>query len=109
MSVSLTLLSHLLSDNDLLHTAGKKTFGNIFSKVKAKLQELETGKPANAQPAPAPSGSTTSQAYQAYQPHPQAQTWTPPHQQAAYFDPNSNSDPAAAPTLQGYDVCKYYL
>ncbi|PPQ84587.1 hypothetical protein CVT25_015790 [Psilocybe cyanescens] len=84
--------------------SGKKTFGNIFSKVKAKFQELETGRPANQQP------STSAQ--QPYQPQPQ--TWNPPHAQpqtaAAYFDPNSerSSSPARTPpSVQGYDVCKY--
>ncbi|KAH9485073.1 hypothetical protein JR316_0001979 [Psilocybe cubensis] len=71
---------------------GKKTFGNIFSKVKAKLQELETGRPANTQPAP-----SASQPYQTYHPHSQAHTQTP-QQQAPYFDPSSDRAVQAMPT-----------
>lgn len=90
--------------------AGKKTFGSLFSKVKAKIQEFETGKPVNA------SSSTPSV---------QQQQWTPPpqpaQQQAAYYDPNPAPRQVASPIqtpgvtppptqgVQGYDVsgCKY--
>ncbi|KAF5321384.1 hypothetical protein D9619_001527 [Psilocybe cf. subviscida] len=84
---------------------GKKTFGSLFSKVKAKIQEFETGKPVNA------SSSTPSV---------QQQQWTPPpqpaQQQAAYYDPNPAPRQVASPIqtpgvtppptqgVQGYDV-----
>ncbi|KAF5369828.1 hypothetical protein D9758_001255 [Tetrapyrgos nigripes] len=76
--------------------SGKKTFGSIYSRVKAKIQELD-------QPRPPPSSSTGSGTaaqsqtqYQQFQGHSQQQ------QQPAYYDPNPQSPDVA--TAQGYDV-----
>jgi len=100
---------------------GKKTFGNIFSKVKAKIQELDQGRPAGSGPPqgsnqgwPSPGGAPSAGAA-SYFPPPQP---SQPQAQAAYYDPNPQptagvatghtpsparkSPPAGA--VQGYDV-----
>ncbi|KDR75089.1 hypothetical protein GALMADRAFT_248978 [Galerina marginata CBS 339.88] len=82
---------------------GKKTFGNIFSKVKAKIQELDQG---NSRIATSSSQPTMQQQWSPPALQPQ------PHQPAAYFDPNPNPNispsvsPARTPAsqVQGYDV-----
>ncbi|KAF4620916.1 hypothetical protein D9613_000306 [Agrocybe pediades] len=86
---------------------GKKTFGSLLSKVKAKIQEFETGRPA------AP-GSSEQQQYQQQQQNPP--TAQP---QASYYDPNPPSNSIAtnpapprslqsqsppATGVQGYDM-----
>ncbi|TFK25186.1 hypothetical protein FA15DRAFT_668717 [Coprinopsis marcescibilis] len=97
---------------------GKKTFGDLFTKVKAKIQEFERG---GANP-PGPStqwvGGYDPRAheqpanYATYQ-HPQSGS-APSQQQASYYDPNSpitlspaqTSPPQSIPTpaVKGQDV-----
>ncbi|TFK44281.1 hypothetical protein BDQ12DRAFT_730355 [Crucibulum laeve] len=97
---------------------GKKTFGNIFSKVKAKIQEFDQSRPGQSsstgtQPTWGGNGSNTS-GQQGYYAPPQG-NYQPTAQQPAFYDPNTPvSSPGippapqprtAAPTeVQGYDV-----
>ncbi|KIM45369.1 hypothetical protein M413DRAFT_24588 [Hebeloma cylindrosporum] len=106
---------------------GKKTFGTLFSKVKAKIQEFDQGRTSST--GQGSSGGT----YQAQQPQWSPPTGPPgtgvaggtyfapqpthPQQQPAYYDPNSQvsasasatGSPARTPSagaggIQGYDV-----
>ncbi|KJA27831.1 hypothetical protein HYPSUDRAFT_51784 [Hypholoma sublateritium FD-334 SS-4] len=83
---------------------GKKTIGSIFSKVKAKLQEFETGRPvagtSGAQQqgwAPPPAGAGVG----GYGSPPLTQSQ---QYHAAYYDPNPPQLPTRAPVVEGYDV-----
>jgi len=90
---------------------GKKTFGTLFSKVKAKLQEFDQPKPTQGSV-----GSSSQPSWvgnQGQQPYYAQQQNTAPASQPAYYDPNP---PSTSPTLvhsdytstpasvQGYDV-----
>lgn len=110
-----------------IHAGGKKTFGNLISKVKAKIQEFDQGRWGvcvlfssfhHSPPCPRSTGQTSTQptwganisTYDAQgQMQPAAVT------QPSYFDPNSHSSlstplvahqssPAATPVLKGYDL-----
>ncbi|KAG6920147.1 hypothetical protein DXG01_004913 [Tephrocybe rancida] len=90
--------------------AGKKTFGTLFNKVKAKIAEMDqprTGQPSNQTWDPAmyeqSTYQTSAQANVPYATRPSAHS-TPGHaQQPAYYDPNAGG---ASPeiTLGGYDA-----
>jgi len=88
--------------------SGKKTFGNLLSKVKAKIQEFDQGRSTGQTSTQPTQGANTS----AYDARGQAQ---PAATQPSYFDPNSDSSlstplvahlssPAATPVLKGYDL-----
>ncbi|KAF9484421.1 hypothetical protein BDN70DRAFT_872420 [Pholiota conissans] len=84
---------------------GKKTIGNIFSKVKAKLQEFEQGRPAG-QPSGSQQQGWTSPPGGDYNPPPELQ-----HQQPAYYEPGPRRAAGITQTLsspaqayEGYDV-----
>ncbi|KAJ7212924.1 hypothetical protein GGX14DRAFT_445647 [Mycena pura] len=92
--------------------SGKRTFGTLFSKVKAKIQEFDQPAGAGGQ-----SSNTSYGAYGANQPPPaagrHAQTAYYQQQQAqeqaqmpAYYDPNAASDttPPSSATAAGYDA-----
>ena len=94
------------------HSGGKRTFGTLFSKVKAKIQEFDQPAGAGGQ-----SSNTSYGAYGANQPPPaagrHAQTAYYQQQQAqeqaqmpAYYDPNAASDttPPSSATAAGYDA-----
>ncbi|KAF4597954.1 hypothetical protein EYR38_006346 [Pleurotus pulmonarius] len=90
---------------------GKRTFGNIFSKVKAKIQEFDNprpNQPSSTQPtwgAPSnPPGSSYPQqeygqnANYNYTPAPpQRSAAISPAQQPAYYDPNPPRSPSPSP------------
>lgn len=86
---------------------GKKTFGNIFSKVKAKIQEYDQGRPVQSSSGGYNPNQQQQQPYYG-QAEPTATQSRP--QQPAYYDPNppmspptsSITPPAAA--IHGYDV-----
>jgi len=93
--------------------SGKKTFGNIVQKVKAKIAEMDQPK-SSTQPS---WGASTNDTYdpaayerRAYQGQTQSQPQTPQTartqsaQAAAYYDPNLHDDDAQPITLQGYDT-----
>jgi hypothetical protein len=86
-----------------LPAAGKKTIGNIFSKVKAKIQELEQGRPVAGQGSGIQQQGWNSPPTGGYISPPQSQ-----QQQPAYYDPNPQqrtSGPARiSPPLEGYDL-----
>lgn len=106
--------------------SGKRTFGNLFSKVKAKIQEFDQPKPAQGsdagtQPTWGPyNGNQYQPAPQGSQPYPVRRTTYPaPQMQPAYYDPNGHwvSQPDRSPSppivlpphprasaVQGYDV-----
>ncbi|KAF8070805.1 hypothetical protein FPV67DRAFT_1043812 [Lyophyllum atratum] len=106
---------------------GKKTFGNLFSKVKAKIQEMDQPRPgqgSGTQPTwGGGSGGYDPARYEQYvyqgqqQQQPQPPYSTRPQQQPAYYDPNAQSSypihaaPSPSPPIalsgsnvQGYDV-----
>jgi len=106
-------------------TAGKKTFGSIFSKVKAKMQEFDQPRyalpPTPLSPRPLltshhqcrpTQGSSSQPAWDASPPHSGTQQRYEPYagqhqQQPAYYDPNPQISPpgsAGHPVVQGYDV-----
>ena len=109
--VSLHIFTHYFVSTSL--PAGKRTFGNLFNKVKAKMAEMDQQKPQNAGAASA-SGSQPQWDYaQASSPHAQRQ----PAQQPSYYDPNPSSPPVPAANrpsftaspqpanaVQGYDI-----
>ncbi|THV03310.1 hypothetical protein K435DRAFT_715708, partial [Dendrothele bispora CBS 962.96] len=80
---------------------GKKTLGNIFTRVKAKIQEFDQPRPNQGASSSTPAlsnsgvGSQDQDQYQQYQYQSHQQ-----HQQPAYYDPNpqaqSSPPPAAA-------------
>ncbi|KDQ27442.1 hypothetical protein PLEOSDRAFT_1083566 [Pleurotus ostreatus PC15] len=90
---------------------GKRTFGNIFSKVKAKIQEFDnprTNQPSSTQPTwGAPSnlpGSSYPQQeygqnanYNSTPAPPQRSAAISPAQQPAYYDPNPPRSPSPSP------------
>lgn len=86
-------------------TAGKRTFGNIFNKVKAKMAEMDQPRQQNA--------ATSSSAQQQQQPPWGVAGDTFPYethhapQQAAYYDPNPPppvSNTTRPTPVQGYDL-----
>ncbi|KAJ6508093.1 hypothetical protein DFH09DRAFT_1374853 [Mycena vulgaris] len=93
---------------------GKKTFGSLFSKVKAKIQEFDqpagqsssggaygTGAGGDTYPYEAHQNPypTEQQQYQQQQQQAQAQAQTP-----AYYDPNAPSANPSPPSSAGYDA-----
>ncbi|KAF9010632.1 hypothetical protein BDQ17DRAFT_1420983 [Cyathus striatus] len=95
---------------------GKKTLGNLFSKVKSKIQEFDQPRPGQGtQPTWGSSGGAfnatqSSPPQQGY--YPNQQSPVPSQSQTAYYDPNSPmiaQSPSPPPrtsvsNLQGYDV-----
>ncbi|PPQ63691.1 hypothetical protein CVT24_004576 [Panaeolus cyanescens] len=90
---------------------GKKTFGNIFSKVKAKIQEFDQGRPVPS--------SSNPESSQRWSPPSAAPTSPNVQSSAAYYDPNPTpvqaqqpiaasppctSPPITTTTNKGYDV-----
>ncbi|KAJ7121301.1 hypothetical protein C8R43DRAFT_1033780 [Mycena crocata] len=95
--------------------SGKKTFGTLFSKVKAKIQEFDqpAGQSSSSQYGAGAGGDTYP--YEANQhPYPAARRTPQQQQQAqqqaqmpAYYDPNapaSNTTPPSSATAMGYDA-----
>ncbi|KAF8647081.1 hypothetical protein AX16_006915 [Volvariella volvacea WC 439] len=74
---------------------GKKTLGNLFSKVKAKIQEFETGRPAGSSP-PQQQWSTPPQTQQ-WVPQAQYPTYQPYHPHSHRPSPSHNSGPPSPP------------
>lgn len=98
--------------NDLLTfwAGGKKTFGTLFSKVKAKIQEFD--QPAGQSSSGYGAGGDTYP-YDANQhPYPTARNEQQAQAQAqaqmpAYYDPNeraTNTTPPSSATAAGYDA-----
>lgn len=115
-----------------LAESGKKTFGSLLSKVKAKIQEFDQPAPsasnagvggdtypydAETHPYPQQSQSRQQQQhgqqgqgqpqYQAYQTHAQAQQQAQAQaQMPAYYDPNApaNISPPSSAAAVGYDA-----
>ncbi|GLB37813.1 putative CUE domain containing protein [Lyophyllum shimeji] len=98
---------------------GKKTIGNIFSKVKAKIQEIDqprTGQSSGTQPTwgGASNGYDSAlyeqRTYHGQQHQPQPPYHTRPQQQPAYYDPNAQTSypihapSSTPPNIHGYDV-----
>ncbi|KAF8160687.1 hypothetical protein B0H34DRAFT_795571 [Crassisporium funariophilum] len=81
---------------------GKKTFGSIFSKVKAKIQELDQGR-TPGQPGQSSSSQPTwgapptASGPAAYYGQAQPQAQPQPQHQPAYYDPNSHSHSSSPP------------
>ena len=106
-----------------IHTGGRKTIGNLFSKVKARFQEFDQSR-CGVRPlffssiihrCPRSTGQTSGSSTQlnadaaAYSAQGQAQPAVVT--QPSYFDPNSHSSlidhqssPAAVPAIKGYDL-----
>jgi len=86
---------------------GKKTFGSIFSKVKAKIQEYDQGRPGQSSFGGQNPNTQQQQPYYG-QAEPTVTQLRP--QQPAYYDPNPpmsppiNSTTPPAATIHGYDV-----
>lgn len=98
---------------------GKKTFGNIFTKVKAKIQEFERGSSGGQAPSSQWMGGYGQEHQQNTnypQYHPQQGGMQPQPQQASYYGPStpiaitpaqSHTSPPRAtspPAAQGYDA-----
>lgn len=101
-----------------IYPGGKKTFGTLFSKVKAKIQEFD--QPAGQSSGAGAGGDTypydTNQnpypaagqqpQYNAYQSHQQQQQSQVQAQMPAYYDPNApaNISPPSSAAAVGYDA-----
>ncbi|KAF9067715.1 hypothetical protein BDP27DRAFT_1422575 [Rhodocollybia butyracea] len=96
--------------------SGKRTFGNIFSKVKAKIAELDQPRPETSSSSyPTEAAYPTTQQHrhqrmqqvqqtaQARQYEQQQQQQLQLNQQPAYYDPNSTSESPPS-SAGGYDV-----
>ncbi|EIN11531.1 hypothetical protein PUNSTDRAFT_50489 [Punctularia strigosozonata HHB-11173 SS5] len=76
---------------------GKKTFNSLFNKVKAKINEYDTGRPGQGSGQDAAPNWGTAGTDQQYQPPAQ-----PPAGQQSYYAPSSASPPSAP--VHGYDL-----
>ena len=116
---------HCPSSN--IHAGGKKTFGNLLSKVKAKIQEFDQGRwgvcvlfsffhysscclRSTGQTSTQPTRDANTNIYNA-----QGQAQPAAVAQPSYFDPNSQSSfstplvahqssPAPTPVIKGYEL-----
>ncbi|KAL0956814.1 hypothetical protein HGRIS_002925 [Hohenbuehelia grisea] len=77
--------------------AGKKTFGSLLSKVKAKMQEFDAPRqsPQSTQPT---WGTPSAQAPYAAAPAASTSPVQSPAQQPAYYDPNPYRSPSPSPS-----------
>ncbi|KAK7470873.1 hypothetical protein VKT23_002289 [Stygiomarasmius scandens] len=82
---------------------GKKTLGNIFSRVKAKIQEFDQPRPNQGTPSTSNLNNSGAESQGQYQSQSHQQ-----HQQPAYYDPNpqaqSSPPPNSTAAAQGYDA-----